>query len=107
MVINFKIATINGEVEQRGELIEYNGFQYALHVFDGLYKATELSTGMCIASIDRCTENSRNYLIQEIKTHVISPEILDKTKKKMKMYNLHYPLNPKFNVKQFRDEKID
>ena len=100
MEINFKIATINGEVEQRGELIEYNGFQYALHVFDGVYKATELSTGMCVASIDCCTKISRNYLIKEIKTRIISPEILDRSKKKMKMYHFHYPLNPKFNVKQ-------
>lgn len=100
MDINFKIATIHGEVKQRGELIEYNGFQYALHFFDGMYRATELSTGMCIATVDRCTKNSRNYLIREIKTHIISPAILNMNEKKMKMYNLHYPLNPKFNVKQ-------
>ena len=107
MEINFKIATINGEVEQRGELIEYNGFQYALHIHDGRYKATELSTGMCIASIDRCTKNSRNYLIQEIKTHVISPAILDRSKKQLKMYHFHYPLNPKFNVKQVMKQTVE
>lgn len=96
MDINFKIATINGEVEQRGELIEYNGFQYALHLHEGMYKATELSTGMCIASTDCCTKILRNYLIQEIKTHIISPAILDRCKKELKMHHFHYPLNPKF-----------
>jgi len=103
MNINFKISTILGEVEQSGELIEYNGFQYALHIYEGMYKATELSTGFCIASVDECTEtvdgiSAKDYLIQQIKILAISPKILNRTKKQMRMNKLHYPLNPKFNV---------
>lgn len=52
MNINFKISTILGAVEQCGELIEHNGYQYALHYYKEIYKATELSTGFCVVSVD-------------------------------------------------------
>lgn len=104
MNINFKISTILGTVEQSGELIEYNGFQYALHTYEGRYEATELSTGFCVVSVDEYTEtvdgiSAKDYLIQQIKILAISPKILNRTKRKMMQYGITYPLNPKFNLK--------
>lgn len=102
MNINFKISTILGTVEQSGELIEYNGFQYALHTYEGRYRATELSTGFCVASVDECTEtvdgiSAKDYLIQQIKILAISPKILNRAKRRMMKDKLPYPLNPRFN----------
>ena len=101
MKINFKISTILGIVEQSGELIECNDFQYALHIYEGVYKATELSTGFCVVSVDECTKavdgiSARDYLIQQIKILAISPKILNRAKMLMKENGLHYPLNPRF-----------
>lgn len=103
MNINFKISTILGVVEQRGELIEYNGFQYALHYYEGRYKVTELSTGFCVVSVDETTKtidgiSAKDYLIQQIKILTISPKILDRAKRKLMKCGLSFPLNPKFNV---------
>lgn len=103
MNINFKISTMSGIVEQSGELIEYNGYQYALHYYEGRYKATELSTGCCVTSVDECSKkvngiSAKDYLIQQIKVLTISPEILNRTKSEMMNRNLSYPLNPKFNA---------
>ena len=102
MNVNFKISTILGVVEQRGELIEYNGYQYALHYYEGMYKATELSTGYCVDSIDEMTKSingisAKDYLIQQIKVLTISPRILNRAKRQLRKDKLHYPLNPKFN----------
>jgi len=103
MNINFKISTILGVVEQYGELIEYNGYQYAFHYHEGMYKATELSTGFCVVSVDEMTKtidgiSAKDYLIQQIKILTISPKILNRAKRKMMKDGLPYPLNPKFNV---------
>ncbi|MCS3202985.1 hypothetical protein [Candidatus Bacteroides intestinigallinarum] len=103
MNINFKISTILGVVEQCGELIEYNGHQYALHYYEGMYKATELSTGFCVVSVDETTKtidgiSAKDYLIQQIKILTISPKILNRTKRKIMKYGLPYPLNPKINA---------
>lgn len=102
MNINFKISTILGPVNQSGELIEYNGFQYALHTHEGAYKATELSTGFCVVSVDEHIEivdgiSVRDYLIQQIKILTISSKTLNRAKKQMIKEGLHYPLNPMFN----------
>lgn len=99
--ITFKISTIDGQVEQTGELIEHNGYQYALHYHVGMYKATELSTGFCVDCIDETTKtingiSAKNYLIQQIKTLTISPQILNRAKRKLKEAMLPYPLNPRF-----------
>lgn len=101
MNINFKISTISGAVEQSGELIEYNGYQYALHYYEGRYKATELSTGFCVAYVDECTKtvdniSAKDYLIQQIKILTISPKILNRAKKRLMKDKLPYPLNPSF-----------
>lgn len=101
MNINFKIATLDGPVEQYGEPVEYNGFQYALHRYKGRYKATELSTGFCVISISDQEEAdiARDYLIQQIKILTISPKVLDKVKEIMKRDKLPYPLNPKYAIR--------
>lgn len=99
--ITFKISTINGPVVQTGELIEHNGYQYALHYYGGMYKATELSTGFCIDSIDETTKTingirAKAYLIRQIKALTISPNVLNRAKRKLKEAMLPYPLNQRF-----------
>lgn len=103
MDINFKIATLCGIVEQRGELIEHNGYQYALHHHSGFYKATELSTGflICLVPETKTTVNSigaRDYLIQQIKTKTITPEVLNEAKIILESSGNPYPLNPRFDI---------
>lgn len=103
MDINFKIATSDGIVEQRGELIEHNGYQYALHHHLGLYKATELSTGflVCLVPETETSVNSigeRDHLIQQIKTMTITPEMLNEAKIILELSGNPYPLNPRFDI---------
>lgn len=81
MEIEFKIATRNGIQTCRGELIERNGFQYALHTYEDEYKATELSTGMCVVSVGQHTylvngDKARNYLLSQIEAREITKTVL-------------------------------
>ncbi len=101
MEIEFKIATMNGVQTCRGELIEINGFQYALHVFDGNYKATELSTGMCVCGVSKYTKivdgtNVRKWLLMEIEKLKITREVILRAKQMLLNDGLEFPLNERF-----------
>ena len=101
MEIEFKIATKDGIKTCRGELVESNGFQYAIHVFDGEYGVTELSTGMCVVCIWEGTKNVNNlnakdYLLSEIDKRIITSSILYKAKQALANHALDYPLNDRF-----------
>ena len=99
--IEFKHATLEGVKTSKGELVEHDGFQYALHYFEDSYDAIELSTGFRVAGVPSVTKTvdgipARDYLILQIKKKKITPRALELTKLEMEANNIEFPLNNRF-----------
>lgn len=99
--IEFKHATLEGAKTSKGELIEHNGFQYALHNFEDSYDAIELSTGFRVAGVASVAKTvnrmpARDYLILQIKEKKITPRVLELAKLEMEANNIEFPLNNRF-----------
>lgn len=99
--IEFNHSAADGVHSSIGELIERNGYQYALHYYQCSYDAIELSTGFSVASVSVHTEkvngvNVRNYLIQQIEKKIITTDVIERTKEVMLARGIEFPVNPKF-----------
>ena len=99
--IIFNHSTKDGVRLSKGELIEHDGFQYALHVFEDKYSAIELSTGFAVASVDIYKKNTkdkyaRDYLIKQIKKNKLTPRVLERAKTEMEANGIAFPVNNRF-----------
>lgn len=99
--IAFNHVTKDGIIQSKGEFIECNGYQYALHYFEGNYDAIELSTGYRVCFIDSYTEivdgiQAKDYLIQRIKEIDITPDVISNAKLRLKVSDIDFPVNNRF-----------
>ena len=100
--IKFNHSAEEGIHVSKGELIECNGVQYALHYYQGFYDAIELSTGFRVAGVDMNTQTidgipARDYLIQQIEKRKITVTVLERAKREMFVRDIKFPVNQKFN----------